>query len=145
MKTDATITDGPLPEPCGPVFTAGAGADAGAVLRFEGVVRSTEDGRAIEGLTYQTYDPMAQRQLLQLAQQATEQFSLLAVVVEHSRGFVPAGQCSFRLWIAAGHRKPSLAAMDWFIDQMKRDVPIWKSPVFVDNACEPARKQETAT
>lgn len=134
MNADVFIIDGSLAEPRVQALTA----EAGAVLHFEGVVRPTEDDRVIAGLTYQTYDPMAERQLRQLAYQAIERFGLLAVAAEHSRGFVPAGGCSFRLRVAAAHRKAALAAMDWFIDQMKRDVPIWKSPVFAANR----RKQE---
>lgn len=115
------IVDGPLPA-SSPWMAEGAGA----VCCFEGVVRGEEDGRAIAGLSYQTYDPMAERQLQRLADQAMARFSLLGLRVEHSRGFVPAGGCSLRLRVASRHRKQALAAMDWFIDALKRDVPIWK-------------------
>jgi molybdopterin synthase catalytic subunit len=54
---------------------------------------------------------------------------LVAILVEHSKGFVPVGQCSFRLLVAGTHRRESLAAMSEFIDRMKRDVPIWKKGV----------------
>jgi molybdopterin synthase catalytic subunit len=42
---------------------------------------------------------------------------------------VEGGQCSFRLQVASAHRAEALAAMTEFIDRLKRDVPIWKSPV----------------
>jgi molybdopterin synthase catalytic subunit len=103
------------------------------VLWFEGMIRGHEGGRTIAGLQYQTYDPMAENQLHSLGKMAIEQFGVLGVVVEHSRGFVGAEACSFRLRIASRHRKEGLAAMDWFLDQMKRDVPIWKSPVFAED------------
>ncbi len=123
MSVQVSIVEGPLPaEP--PTRVEGAGA----VLSFEGVVRPTEAEEPIAGLTYETYDPMAAQQLQRLGRAAVGRFGLLALSVEHSRGWVPNFACSFRLQVASAHRKEALAAMDWFIDRMKQDVPIWKRP-----------------
>lgn len=103
---------------------------AGAVLCFDGVVRPLEDGKLLLALGYEAYSPMAQRQLDQLASGTAEQFNLIALRVRHSVGVVPVGGVSLRLQIAAKHRKPAIEAMDHFIDALKRDVPIWKRPVF---------------
>jgi molybdopterin synthase catalytic subunit len=102
--------------------------DVGAAIVFEGVVRREENGRNIDALEYIAYEPMATMELTKLARDVLERHGLKRVVVEHSRGRVGAGEVSFRLTIASAHRKEGLAAMDAFIDRMKRDVPIWKSP-----------------
>ena len=125
MNIDVSICDGPLP-PAGPHYIQGAGA----ILTFEGLVRSEESGRAIAALDYEVYDLMARKMLTELALQMRSQFDLLAVFVEHSRGRVPAEACSFRLCMISRHRAEGLQAMALFIDQMKRDVPIWKRPVY---------------
>lgn len=126
MKTThAHITDGPL----GAEPLALHEAGAGAVVMFEGVVRPREGERSIQGLDYETYDPMAEKSLGQLAERACMRYGLIGVSVEHSRGFVPNHARSFRLRIASAHRKAALEAMDWYIDQLKQDVPIWKRPV----------------
>jgi molybdopterin synthase catalytic subunit len=109
---------------------------AGAVVSFEGVVRPMEQDRSIEGLDYVAYQPLADHTLEQLAAQAMERFGVRAVHVEHSRGFVPVGQCSFRLIVAATHRREAIDAMDWFIDRLKETVPIWKQPVFLDHPAD---------
>ncbi len=109
---------------------------AGAVVSFEGVVRATEGDRAIEGLDYVAYQPLADRTLEQLASDAMERFAVRAVHVEHSRGFVPVGRCSFRLIVAATHRREAIDAMDWFIDRLKETVPIWKRPAFFDDLAD---------
>lgn len=106
---------------------------AGAVVSFEGVVRPLEDGQPIAGLRYEVYEPMAQQELERLAQQAIERFGVLAVRVEHSRGMVAVQECSFRLQVCAEHRQAALEATAWFIDAMKRDVPIWKRAVIADS------------
>ena len=72
---------------------------------------------------------MAVRVLEGLARAMIERHGLIGVAVEHSRGRVAVGECSFRLQIAAPHRQEALAAMAEFIDRMKRDAPIWKNAV----------------
>ena len=98
---------------------------------FEGIVRANEQGRAIRALSYEAYEPMATNSLTQLANDMLSKHTLIAITVEHSRGEVATGQRSFRLAIHSAHRKEALAAMDEFIDRMKRDVPIWKIAIYI--------------
>jgi molybdopterin synthase catalytic subunit len=123
MGIDVAIVDGPLPPPQ-PLLLEGAGA----LIVFEGIVRDLENGEAIAGLEYSTYEPMAQQMLHRIAAGIAERRGVLAMRIEHSRGLVPVGQVSFRLTVGSPHRKEAIAAMDEFIDTMKRDVPIWKAP-----------------
>ena len=120
----ASIQAGPLPAPR-PFSCAGAGA----VVVFEGRVRPRENGRAIRGLCYEAYEPMARDMLLAIGQELLQAFGLVGLCVEHSQGLVLVGECSFRLQVAGRHRQESLAAMGEFIDRLKRDVPIWKTAV----------------
>lgn len=117
----------------GPIDTAGVpesrDCGCGAVVTFLGVVRGDESGTPIDALEYTTYDPMAERVLDTLARDAVERFGVRAVFVEHSRGRVGTGECSFRLVVAGAHRRETLDATDWFIERMKRDAPIWKKPI----------------
>lgn len=127
MSVEVTIIDGPLPA----APSAAAVVDgAGAVVVFEGIVRAREGDGVIEALEYQAYEPMAQRQMGELAGELVARHGLLRVRVEHSRGRVGVGECSFRLVIESPHRAEALAAMGEFIDRLKRDVPIWKRPVW---------------
>jgi molybdopterin synthase catalytic subunit len=98
----------------------------GALVQFEGIVRPGEGDRTITALEYEAYHPMAIKQLDKLAADVISRYGLLGLCVEHSVGAVGVGECSFRLRIAAAHRKEALRAMDEFIDRMKRDVPIFK-------------------
>ncbi len=122
MPISIQITDGPLGARTPEQHLPGCGA---AVV-FEGIVRPTEHGVTIDGLHYETYEPMAQRQMHTIAADLVQRLGLLRISVEHSRGFVPVGGCSFRLVIVSAHRREALDAMDEFIDRLKRDVPIWK-------------------
>jgi molybdopterin synthase catalytic subunit len=125
MSVAVHILPGPLGAPV--AWTPPPGH--GALLCFEGVARPNEQGRAILALHYEAYEPMASIQLAEIARQIVAQFGLMGLCVEHSVGRVDAGRCSFRLRVASPHRKEALAAMDLFIDRLKRDVPIWKTAV----------------
>ena len=127
IEVMVSIVQGPLPDQPSPWSPA---PGAGALLCFDGIARPTEDGKPLVALDYEAYEPMASRMLRRLAEQAIDEHGVIGVFVEHSHGLVEVGQCSFRLRIASFHRKEGLAAMDAFIDALKKDVPIWKRPVF---------------
>ncbi len=133
MSVRATISDGPLVEWAGDEPVVGAGA----VVRFDGVVRSVEDGRSLLGLEYEVYEPMATRQLVRIGREILGRHALLALEVRHSRGRVAVGEVSLRVRIASAHRREALAAMEEFLDLLKRDVPIWKKPVFREGLSAP--------
>lgn len=132
MSVRVEIQQGPL-APLAPL-APDALAGAGAVAQFEGVVRPSEERRALAALEYEAYRPMAEEMLQALAEEAMAEFALSAVLVQHSVGSVAVGERSFRLLIAAEHRAPAMRAMASFIDRMKRDVPIWKRPVYAGAA-----------
>lgn len=132
-----------LSSPISPAVEAAATADDAAVLellrdvgafgarlRFEGVVRGVETGRGLAALDYQSYDPMAGAELAALARDTAVRHGLHSIVALHSRGRVAAGEVSFTLEVTALHRAETLAAVGEFIDRLKRDVPIWKRPVW---------------
>lgn len=128
MNIHVSLTSGPLahaPEP--------PAHGAGAVFVFDGIVRPREgtppNDAPILALDYTAYRPMADQTLESLAREAALRFGLLCIRVQHSVGRVHAGESSFRLAIHAPHRREAIAAADWFIDKMKADVPIWKTPV----------------
>ncbi|MEM9702536.1 MAG: molybdenum cofactor biosynthesis protein MoaE [Planctomycetota bacterium] len=121
------LHDGPLNR------DADTPAECGAVLIFEGVVRPNEpDGEAsrpLVGLRYEAYEPMTSRELGRLVFECEEEFGAV-LRVEHSVGDVPVGACSFRLHVATPHRAAALACCRAFIEHMKRDVPLWKTPLW---------------
>jgi len=126
MSVEVRIVDGALKrEGYNPISPEGAGA----VVVFEGIVRPTEGDQKIEALDYEAYEPMASGKLEEIATSLNESHGLIGMVVEHSRGRVDVGACSFRLTVSSAHRREAIAAMSEFIDRLKQDVPIWKKPV----------------
>lgn len=119
---------GPIaPTPCPTI------EGAGTVLSFRGVVRPYEEGRLLQGLDYTCYNPMAEHELRRLAKCAVESHQLHHVRIVHSLGFVAINKTSLLLTVASKHRKAALLASDEVLNDLKRDVPIWKSPVYADD------------
>ena len=129
MSVQVHIVDGPIGAAAERADSTNQGA-AGAVVVFDGVVREMEDGKRLAGLTYEAYEPMASRELLRLAEDVAAKHDLIGLACRHSRGFVGVGECSMRVVVRSAHRTAALVAMGEFIDRLKKDVPIWKSPVW---------------
>ena len=105
---------------------------AGAVIDFWGKVRRMEDGRELKGINYEAHRVMAEYQMNFLAKKAVINFSLSALLLLHRIGFVPAGEASLFLRVASRHRAAAFEASQWLIEELKRKVPIWKRPMFMD-------------
>ena len=103
---------------------------AGAMVEFQGIVRALEGGREISGIDYEAHWPMAQHQLNKISKEAAAKFALHQVVIHHRVGFVPAGEASLLLRVAAGHRAKAFEASQWIVDELKRKAPIWKHPKY---------------
>lgn len=107
-------------------FDAATGGSLGAELRFNGIVRDMEDGARIAALQYEHYEGMAEQELLRLAGVAVERFSLDALHCVHRVGRIPVGESAVVVLVRSKHRGESLEAMAWFMDELKKVVPIWK-------------------
>ncbi len=104
-------------------------AASGGVVEFYGVVRGQEEADAIVGLDYEAYLEMARHQFGQLVEETSARFPVHDLVVHHRVGFVAVAEPSLFLRVSAAHRGPAFSAAEWFIDEMKQRVPIWKHPV----------------
>lgn len=111
-------------------------ADVGAHGWFLGVTRRTTGDRVTERLCYEAHRSMAAAELQRLAARACAQFELAAAVIVHRLGEVAVGQASVVVGCSSGHRPQVFAALPWIMDQLKRDVPIWKQETYADGTTE---------
>jgi molybdopterin converting factor subunit 1 len=106
----------------------------GAVVVFDGVVRIHTRGRRTLYLDYSAYEPMALRQMEQLAQQALANHAIRDVWLVHRLGRLEIGESSVYIAVASAHRAAAFEACRWMIDTLKKTVPIWKKEYFEDGA-----------
>ena len=107
-------------------------AGAGAVLCFVGTVRDNKQGRAVLQIDYQAYESMARRVMQRIAQEAAERWTLQRLVVVHRIGLLQVGEASVAIYLSTAHRAAGFEALRFVIEQLKRDVPIWKKEHFED-------------
>lgn len=108
------------------LLAAVADVTAGGNVLFLGTARSLTDGVVTTCLVYDAHEPLARTVLARLVAEATERFSLVRCGVIHRLGTVAAGEASVAVAASAPHRKAALAAVEWLMERIKREVPIWK-------------------
>ncbi len=114
----------------------------GATSLFVGTVRDMNDGRAVDGIDYEAYRPMAIRELTAIAETAAGHFGVAHLVVEHRIGSMAVGDVSVAIAASHAHRATALDATRHVIEEIKRRAPIWKREQYVDGTREwidPAR------
>jgi len=99
---------------------------AGGNVVFVGSVRGTTAGRVTTRLEYEAHQPLALAVLRQLAGEAADRFGLVAVAVAHRLGVVTPGEAGVVVAASGTHRREAFAAVEWLMERIKREVPIWK-------------------
>lgn len=102
------------------------GHDAGAYASFEGWVRNHNEGRAVQGLFYESYRALAETEGQAIISEAVKRFAITRAACVHRTGELALGDLAVWVGVAAGHRGPAFEACRWIIDEVKSRVPIWK-------------------
>ena len=110
----------------------------GAELIFNGRVRDTENGKEIIALEYEQYEGMAELELKNIAQLTCEKFPINDLFCKHRVGIINIGEISLHVVIFSKHRKEGFPAMNRFISELKKIVPIWKWAIMTDNSRVPS-------
>jgi molybdopterin synthase catalytic subunit len=109
---------------------------AGGMNIFLGTTRAetNPDGRQLLALDYQAYESMAHRQLVNLAQKSRQQWPIIKLAILHRIGQVPLAKPSVVIAVSTPHRAQSFEACRWLIDELKKEVTIWKREVWADGS-----------
>lgn len=128
------IVDGPIDQAS--LLSEVAHPDVGSHGWFVGVTRRTTGERVTSSLSYQAHVPMAERELHRLAVEAVQRFHLQSLVIVHRLGEVPIGEASVVVGCSSGHRRETFDALQWVMDTLKQQVPIWKRECYADGTTE---------
>jgi molybdopterin synthase catalytic subunit/molybdopterin converting factor small subunit len=114
------------------LMNAATHAAAGAVVVFEGTVRSPSSGRDVLHLEYEAHEPMALAQMERIVNEARERWPVIALFLHHRLGRVEVGEASVVAVASCPHRGEAFEACRHLIERLKADVPIWKKEFFAD-------------
>lgn len=107
----------------------GAAGD-GAVTAFTGLVRDHNQGRRVQFLEYEAYEPLAVRALELIVKEAKTTWPDARLGVHHRTGRLEIGEASIIIVAASPHRADAFAACRYVIERVKQIVPIWKREHF---------------
>ena len=127
MKTQLSITSEAIDEHF-LITDRETSVSAGAVIVFQGIVRSMEDEVPINAIDYESFNEMACHQFELIFEDIDRQWPIESVRLVHRIGVVPVNEPSLWVEIIATHRAEAFAACQFLIDEMKVRVPIWKQP-----------------
>jgi molybdopterin synthase catalytic subunit len=114
-----------------------AGAGQGALVTFLGIVRNAaDDGRAVEGLSYEAYEEMACIEFEAIDAQARERFGDVRLWIAHAVGDLAVGEVAVAVAATAEHRAAAFEACRFAIDQLKERAPIWKKERYPDGTAQ---------
>jgi molybdopterin synthase catalytic subunit len=109
--------------------------DAGAVVTFSGVVRNHDGGRTVVLLEYEAH-PSASAVLESVAASVAADFDDVRIAIEHRIGVLEIGELALGCAVSSAHRADAFAACARLIDEVKKQVPIWKRQHFSDGTIE---------
>jgi molybdopterin synthase catalytic subunit len=122
------ITTAPL-DVMGLVDAVGAD-NTGAVTTFLGLVRNHNQGRRVEYLVYEAYEPLAERAVARIVMEIRERWPSVTLALHHRVGRLEIGEASVAIVAASPHRADGFAACRYAIERVKQIVPIWKHEYF---------------
>jgi molybdopterin synthase catalytic subunit len=108
----------------------------GGVAIFLGIVRDNADGRPVEGLSYEAFEPMALREFELIANEVCDRFGDVRIAIVHRTGDLRVGEISVAVLAAAEHRAVAFEACRYAIDQLKARAPIWKKERYADGGSQ---------
>jgi molybdopterin synthase catalytic subunit len=107
----------------------------GAVVVMSGTVRSQTDGRAVDSLEYQAYEPMALKIFAQIVADIRKRWiDVNRVVIHHRTGSLTIGEISVLVAVGCPHRSEAFEACRFGIDSLKHQAPIWKKEHWRDGS-----------
>ncbi|MBI3554821.1 MAG: molybdenum cofactor biosynthesis protein MoaE [Deltaproteobacteria bacterium] len=109
----------------------------GAQILFSGVVRNSNLGRQVNGVSYDAFAPLTTRTLHEICVEAQSKWGAgLQFHVLHRTGLVQVGEASLLIAVSAPHRDEAYKASRYVIEQIKVRAPIWKKEHYIDGESE---------
>jgi MoaE-MoaD fusion protein len=98
----------------------------GGIATFLGIARDRSQGRDVDSITFEHYEGMAQKKLLEIRERGLKDFDILELLIIHRYGEITIGENIVLIIAGAEHRADAFRACKWAIDELKQITPIWK-------------------
>ena len=107
----------------------------GALASFLGQVRGTGDGnKALLSLELEHYPDMTEKEIISICSSANDMWNLHTIRVVHRVGKLFPGDNIVLVLVASAHRKEAIKAVEFIMDFLKSQVPLWKKENYKRNS-----------
>jgi molybdopterin synthase catalytic subunit len=107
---------------------------AGGAVSFVGRVRAFNRQKKVAHLFYEAHESLAQKMFDELEATATAQFKLRQCIAVHRLGQVFVGEDAVKIAVLTDHRHEAFLASRFLIDELKKNLPIWKKEFYDDGS-----------
>jgi len=124
---------GPAPLALEPLVSAVASESdgvGGAIAVFLGLVRNHNQGRRVQYLEYEAYEPLALKTFARIDEEVRTRWPGMRMALHHRTGRLDIGEASVAIVTASPHRGDAFAACRYVIERVKQIVPVWKREYF---------------
>lgn len=91
----------------------------------------------VVSLEYEAYDEMAKKEMASICFEIRQRWPEVKHIAMHHRlGLVPVKEASVVIAISSPHRKASLEALPFALDELKKSVPVWKKEFYKEQEGE---------
>lgn len=109
-----------------------ADRSCGAYASFEGWVRDHNEGRVVQRLEYEVYEPLAIKEGQRILEEACARHPFERALCVHRSGPLAIGEVAVYVGVASAHRDEAFRACRFVIDEVKHRLPIWKKEHYAD-------------
>lgn len=111
-----------------------ADPSAGAFVGFEGRIRDRASAGSVKHLEYQAHADLCAKIGTEIVTSSVERFGLRAAAAAHRTGILRPGESAIWIGVLAGHRQEAFPACAWILENIKRELPVWKKEVLADGS-----------
>ncbi len=116
-------------------FVESGGNGAGAL--FLGAVRNRNQGRDVNGVSYDVFAPLAEQNFSEICTEAQQKWGdELRLFVAHGKGRLDVGGLSIVIAAGSPHRDEAFRACRYVIEEIKTRSPVWKQEHYTDGDSE---------
>jgi len=102
---------------------------------FLGQVRADKiDKKQVKAIDYSAYEDMANKKFHEIREATFAKFELSCMHIYHSLGRVAAGEICLFVFVSAPHRRVVFEAMQFVVEAIKAEVPVFGKEVFEDES-----------
>jgi molybdopterin synthase catalytic subunit len=121
----------------------------GAIASFEGIIRNQNDEKPVNGLEYSVYEDFFYAETERILQEAELKWPIKKACLIQRTGKLLIGECGVIIAVSSPHRRESIEALSYILEEFKKRAPVWKKEFYQDHSdwvlCHHSNQQDFIT